>query len=199
MGDWKVTISRTLMTSSGPKTLESDYVVEGTTRNLAIPIGIDEIFKREAGDGYALVPKECVDYWNQWRMTGGQLYEFQTEIEGKWGVNFGINEIRDVSEPEPAPAPHRNGKALPAPTTELPDLNSMLEHHLKLLTERQAVLSEELQRKQAEFDRNASDIMRIASMVSPPPAAGIPYVAVHNVPLPIPPKKRKPKDRHADG
>jgi len=176
MPDWKVTLSRPFLVNGISKTLETDHIVEGTSRNLAIPIGIEELFKSEAASGYQLVPKEACDYWNQWRITGGQLYEFQTELEGKWGISFGISEVKDVTEPPPEPRQHRNG-ATPH-VGELPDLNSMLQNHLKLLQTRNAVLGDELQRKQAEFDRNNTDIMRISQMMTatqvdlatPPPA-----------------------------
>ena len=171
MADWKVTLSRPIISNGAQKTLTTDHVVEGTTSGLAVPVGIDEIFKREAESGYQLVPKECVDYWHQWRFTGGHLYEFQTEIEGKWGISFGINEIKDVTEPPPEPRQHRNGNHAPTPADELPDLNSMLQSHLKLLQDRNAVLGEELTRKQIEFDRNNADIMRISSMLTAPAPA----------------------------
>jgi len=183
MADWKVNLTRTVFVNGAARTLETEHVVEGTSRNLAIPIGIDELFKAEAATGYQLVPKDAVDYWNTWRVTGGQLYEFQTEIEGKWGISFGVSEIKDVTEPEPAPKPHRNGK-LPTPTGELPDLTTMLENHLKSLTARQIVLGDELVRKQNEYDRNNSDIMRITQVLTtltPAPAR----------------KPKKAKDVHA--
>jgi hypothetical protein len=165
MPDWKVTLSRAVLVNGAPTTLETDHLVEGTSRNLAIPMGIDELFKAETLGGYQLVPKEAVDYWNQWRITGGQLYEFQTELEGKWGISFGITQVMGEADPPP-PSPHRNGHT-PSQAGELPDLNSMLQNHLTLLQSRNAVLGDELQRKQAEFDRNNADIMRISQMVGP--------------------------------
>lgn len=164
MPDWKVTLSRAVLVNGAPTTLETDHLVEGTSRNLAIPMGIDELFKAETLGGYKLVPKEAVDYWNQWRITGGQLYEFQTELEGKWGITFGITQVMGEDD-TPPPSLHRNGHT-PSPAGELPDLNAMLSTHYQLLQTRNAVLSEELQRKQAEFDRNNADIMRIGQMLT---------------------------------
>lgn len=191
MPDWKVTLSRPVMVNGLPRTLEAEHTVEGTSRNLAIPVGIDELLKREADNGYQLVPKEAVDYWNQWRITGGQLYEFQTELEGKWGITFGIVQV--AGEEPPPPAPHRNGYTKVVHGDELPDLNAMLTNHLQSLQSRNEVLGEELQRKQAEYDRNNADIMRISQMVGPlplPPA--LPPV------LPPPKKRGRPKANHAE-
>lgn len=195
MPDWKVTLSRPVMVNGLPKTLEAEHTVEGTSRNLAIPVGIDELLKREAAGGYQLVPKEAVDYWNQWRITGGQLYEFQTELEGKWGITFGIIQVAG-EEPAPPPQPYqrRNGTTVHYDTVgELPDLNAMLTNHLHSLQSRNQVLGDELQRKQAEYDRNNADIMRISQMVGPlplPPA--LPPV------LPPPKKRGRPKVNHAE-
>src|SRR5260370_10814821 len=115
MHDWPITCGRPVMVGVGLKSVEPDNRVDGTSRNVAIPLGIDEIFKREAANEYQLVPKEAVDYWNQWRMTGGQLYEFQSELEGKWGISFGISEVQAEAgiAPPPSHRAQRNGAQAP--------------------------------------------------------------------------------------
>src|SRR5271168_1713834 len=171
MPDWKVTMTRTLMVNGQPKGVQADHLVEGTSRDLAIPVGIDELFTREAANGYKLVPQQAVDYWHAKGRTG-QLYEALTELELNWGLTFGIADAAettaDLPPPSQAHAPRsRNG----ASSEELPDLDTMLKHQLQILQERNVALDAAIDKATAERDRNEASIMRIAQFltVSPSP------------------------------
>jgi hypothetical protein len=163
MPDWKVTMTRSLNVNGASKAIQADHMVEGTTRDLAIPIGIEELFAREAANGFKLVPQQAVDFWHEKKNTGGMLYEILSELENNWGLTFGIADAAEEVAPPPQNHARTNGHQ--PQSDELPDLDAMLARHLQALQVRNEVLGEELKRKQTEYDRNNADIMRIAAMI----------------------------------
>jgi hypothetical protein len=154
------------MVNGQQKPVQADYVVEDSTRELAMPLGIRELLQKCSSTEPKLVPDEALAYFLH---DSGhlQFYEILSEMENRWGITFGIQTVQDVAAtPPPAQTNgyQRQIAATPA-QAELPDLDAMLKNHLKALSDRNAVLSEELKRKQAEYDRNNADIMRISQMI----------------------------------
>ena len=184
MPDWKVTMTRTVIVNGAPKAIQADHLVEGTSRDLAIPVGIDEIFKREAEKGYKLVPKEADDYWRGAQRSGGLLYEVLSELENNWGLTFGIADAAESEAGNPPPssahAPRSRNGATPE---ELPDLDTMLKHQLQILQDRNVTLNAAIDKATAERDRNEASLMRIVQ-----------FLAVSSKPDPIMPTQEEYKE-----
>jgi hypothetical protein len=164
MPDWKVTMTRSLNVNGASKAIQADHMVEGTTRDLAIPIGIEELFAREAANGFKLVPQQAIDYWHEKKNTGGMLYEILSELENNWGLTFGIADAAEEVAPPPQNHARTNGHH--QQSDELPDLDTMLKHQLQILQDRNGALNATIDKATAERDRNEASIMRIAQFLA---------------------------------
>jgi hypothetical protein len=165
MPDWKVTMTRSLNVNGASKAIQADHMVEGTTRDLAIPIGIEELFAREVANGFKLVPQQAVDFWHEKKNTGGMLYEILSELENNWGLTFGIADAAEEVAPPPQNHARTNGHQ--PQVEELPDLDTMLKHQLQILQDRNGALNVTIDKATAERDRNEASIMRIAQFLGP--------------------------------
>ena len=212
MPDFKVTLTRTVMLKGVPKALQLEHVVEDVPRPLAVLKSIGEIFEQESESGNHLIPKEAVEFWHEARTSGSlQEYELLSELENRWGITAGIQDLSEAVTTAPQHVEHRNGAT---PPDEIFDLDTMLRNQLRLLQARNAVLNADIEKKTAERDKNDSNIMRISQMLTTtepvfggpqplgPPQRAVGLPIVERPPLviepDIPPKKRRGRPPKAE-
>lgn len=166
MPDFEIVLSRTTPDGTWVKSV----TVENTTRNLAIPLGMDELFnwcaEEVARDAAAApVPMAAVDYWRGCRNNGNlQLYEIQSELENKWGLSFVVKQARGGVAPPAVPVRQiANGAARPAPS--LPNLETILTERLSLLQARETTLAVELDRLRDEHRDLREDIRQTSELL----------------------------------
>lgn len=155
MADWVIGLNHF---PADAEPVQHSVTVENSTRNLAIPLGMTELFKWCAEETPCPIPAKAIEFWDDCKRNGNVLLtEIQTRLEGEWGVTFEIKEATSngaVSEPrrrkEPTPSPANGKEAVPVP--EIPDLTTQLGQRLHYLQEREKYLAREMERIREQHD-----------------------------------------------
>jgi hypothetical protein len=150
--------------------VQSVTVADVASRQLAVPLGIKEILliaqERSEGDT-VLVPPDAIKYWNDCLRNGSlQMYEVLSGLE-QWGISCIVREPENAVEPAPVPPrPSRNGntpRQMPRP--RVPDLRTMLESQLEMLSQREKELRRDLKETKDELAQVSEDRMSVQQML----------------------------------
>jgi hypothetical protein len=197
VAEFKVTLTRNVNVGGVLKALQADTTIEDGSRTMASLRGIEWLLLNAT----ELVPDAAREFWAEARRGSVAPHEVQSVLEDRWGLTFGIKDENPVIEMQPVERPVvvRNGDGHMQFNhgNAIPDLNTMLEGHLHLLTERQAILSKQLADCQAEFARNNEDIMRITQVLTTLTPKEVMPEPVTTPAVPTTRGGRKRKDSHA--
>lgn len=87
------------------ETLHAVRMEQFPNRELAIVAGVNALFEWAKADPDKSIPQAALDYWENHRQNPSLTFQdVQSELEGKWGIQFGAKQI-DIPTPAPARKP----------------------------------------------------------------------------------------------